>query len=80
MVGGLGSRYAGSVAIIEWNGADLPDGLRSLPAGTYVLQRADDALTPDEDEGLRAALESIRTGSGVAHDEVRQRLLGSARR
>jgi hypothetical protein len=68
------------VTIIEWNGADVPDELRKLPAGTYVIQRADDALAPEEEQGLITALESVRVGSGVPHDEARVRLLQRARR
>jgi hypothetical protein len=68
------------VTIIEWNGADVPAALRNLPAGTYVIQRADDALTPDEEQGLITALESLRAGQGVPHDVARERLLQRARR
>jgi len=39
--------YTALVTIIEWNGADVPAELRKLPAGTYVIQRADDALAPE---------------------------------
>ena len=68
------------MTIIDWNGADLPDELRGLPAGKYVIQRADDALTADEEQGLIAALESLRAGKGVSHDEARERLARRARR
>jgi hypothetical protein len=74
------ARYTSVVIIIDWNGADIPAELRSLPAGKYVIQRADDALTPDEEQGLIAALESLRAGKGVPHDEARERLLQRARR
>ena len=66
------------MTIIDWNGADLPAELRGLPAGKYVLQRADDALTPDEEQGLLTALDSLRAGK--AHHEARERLLQRARR
>lgn len=69
-----------AVTIIDWNGADIPAELRSLPAGKYVIQRADDALTPDEEVGLIEALESLRAGEGVAHHEARERLLQRTRR
>ena len=68
------------MTIIDWNGADLPAELRGLPAGKYVIQRADDALTDDEEQGLIAALESLRAGKGIPHDEARARLLQRARR
>jgi hypothetical protein len=65
------------VTIIDWNGADLPDELRALPAGRYVVQPADVSLAPDEEEGLIAALESLRAGKGVPHDVARDRILRS---
>jgi hypothetical protein len=68
------------MTIIEWNGADVPAELRKLPAGTYVIQSADDALTPDEEQGLITALESLRAGKGVPHDAARERLFQRARR
>jgi hypothetical protein len=74
------ARYTFVVTIIDWNGADIPAELRSLPAGKYVIQRADDALTPDEEQGLITALESLRVGKGVPHDEAREHLLRRARR
>lgn len=79
MVRPLDTRYTCVVTIIDWNGADLPKELRSLPAGKYVLERADDSLTPDEEEGLILALESLRSGKGVSHEEARERLLRRAR-
>lgn len=63
------------VTVINWNGADLPDELRQLPA-----QRADDAPTAEEEDGLTAALESVRAGKGVPHADARERLLSRARR
>ena len=65
------------MAIINWNGSDLPEALRRLPAGRYVVERLDEslALTPDEEEGLIQALESLRAGRGVEHEQVRARIL-----
>ena len=72
-------RYTLGMTVIDWNGADLPAELRRLPAGKYVIQRADDTLTPDEDDGLVAALDSLRAGRGVPHEVARDRLLKRAR-
>lgn len=65
------------MAIINWNGADLPEALRHLPAGRYVVEPLDDslALSPEEEEGLIRALESLRAGRGVDHEQVRARVL-----
>jgi hypothetical protein len=72
--------YTAVVTIIEWNGADLPAELRKLPAGTYIIQPAEEALAPDEEQGLITALESLRAGKGVPHEAARKRLLQRARR
>jgi len=73
--------YTGKVTIIHWNGRDLPEELLALPAGDYALQGTDEVegLSADEDEGLRVALASLRAGNGVAHEEVRKRVLRHVR-
>jgi hypothetical protein len=59
--------------VLHWNGKDLPDELRELPAGRYVLESLEDVteLTDDEEEGLRQALASLRAGKGRTVDQVR---------
>jgi hypothetical protein len=58
--------------VVHWNGKDLPEELRDLPAGTYVLEAVDEAppLTPEEDAGLRKALASAVAGTGRAAEDV----------
>jgi hypothetical protein len=68
------------VTIIDWNGSDLPAQLRELPAGRYLLQRADETLTSEEEIGLVAAIESVRAGNTVPHEVARARLLRHVRR
>jgi hypothetical protein len=65
------------MAIINWNGSDLPEALRHLPAGRYVVEPLDDslALSPEEEEGLIQALESLRARRSVDHEQVRARVL-----
>ena len=65
------------MAVIHWNGTDLPDALRSLPAGDYVVApvEATALLSPEEEEGLIEALASLRAGHGVDHEQVRSRVL-----
>ena len=62
--------------VLHWNGKDLPDELRELPAGRYVVESVDDvaSLSPEEEEeeGLRQALASLRAGKGRTIDQVRQ--------
>ena len=56
-----------------WNGTDLPEEPRALPAGRHVIESADDVphLTHDEDERLRQALTSMRAGNGRSVEQVR---------
>ncbi|HET7506436.1 MAG TPA: hypothetical protein VFK02_35695 [Kofleriaceae bacterium] len=58
--------------MLRWNGKDLPEELRELPAGTYILEPVDEPirLTPDEDRGLQAALASLREKNGRTLEQV----------
>jgi hypothetical protein len=61
--------------VVTWNGTDVPDELRELPAGRYVVEAIDDeapALSPDEEAGIEAALESYRQGRVIDATRVRQ--------
>jgi hypothetical protein len=47
--------------VLTWNGKDVPAELRDLPAGRYVVEPVDEetpALSPEEEAGIEAALES----------------------
>jgi len=68
--------------VLHWNGTDIPDELRDLPAGTYVVEAVDGAslLTPDEDRGLAEALASLRAGEGRSLDQVRKTIDSIIRR
>ena len=65
------------MAVIHWNGSDLPEALRSLPAGDYVVApvEATSVLTAEEEQGITEALASLRAGHGVDHEHVRGRVL-----
>lgn len=71
------SPYDAAVTIINWDGGHIPEELQALPPGKYVLQPAEKlvALTPEEEAGIEQALQSIADGRGIAHDEVRKRIL-----
>ena len=58
--------------VLRWNGRDLPEELRSLPPGDYVVSPLmdDHALSPDEEEGLEEALDEVDRGEAVASEEV----------
>jgi len=54
--------------ILTWNGKDVPAELRDLPAGRYVVEAVDEeapALSPEEEAGIEAAVESYRQGRVV---------------
>ena len=55
--------------------ADFPDLVREADARRKVaLATSPDALSPRQEQGLSTALESLRAGNGVPHDEARERL------
>ena len=61
--------------VVTWNGKDIPAELRELPAGRYVVEPIDEeapALTPDEEAGIEAALESYRQGRVVDARRARE--------
>jgi hypothetical protein len=64
-----------TVRVVTWNGKDVPAELRELPAGRYVVEPVDDeapALSPDEEAGIDAALESYRQGRIVDAKRARE--------
>ena len=70
------------VRVVRWNGRDVPEELKDLPAGTYVVEAVDDApvLTDEQDAGLQRALESLERGRGRSVDEVRATIATALRR
>ena len=73
-----GSKMEGmprTARVVTCNGSDVPAELRELPAGRYVVEAIDDdapALSPDEEAGIEAALESYRQGRIVDAKRARQ--------
>jgi hypothetical protein len=68
--------------VLKWNGKDLPQELRSMPAGRYVVEPVDEVpeLTREEEEGLVEALDSIDRGEGESEQEVRQAISKALKR
>jgi len=68
--------------IVKWDGSKLPEELRSLPAGRYVVEPIDDAppLSAEEEAGIDAALDSLRRGEGVSAVQARARFESTLRR
>jgi hypothetical protein len=63
------------VRVVTWNGKDVPPEFRELPAGRYVVEAVDDeapALSPDEEAGIDAALESYRQGRVIDAKRARK--------
>jgi len=63
-------------AVLNWDGVQLPEELRVLPKGRYVVVSIDDApeLTPAREAGLESALASVRAGQGVSSEDARKRI------
>jgi hypothetical protein len=68
--------------VLKWNGKDVPDELRNLPSGRYVIESLDavPALTPEEEKGLEEAIAELDRGEGVDLDAVRSDLDAIVRR
>jgi len=70
--------------VLNWNGEALPEQvreqmpeeLRHLPPGRYVLEPIDEMpeLTDEQEAGIQAALESVRKGKGVSLDAAKARI------
>jgi hypothetical protein len=61
--------------IVTWNGKDIPPELRELPAGRYVVEAVDEEapiLSPEEEAGIEAALDSYRQGRVVDAKRARE--------
>lgn len=53
---------------VTWNGKDVPSEFRELPAGSYIVQSVEGeapVLSPEDEAGIEAALESYRQGRVV---------------
>ena len=68
--------------VVTWNGKDVQDELRELPAGRYVVEAIDDEaplLSPEEEAGIETALESYRQGRVVDAARARQIIVALGR-
>jgi hypothetical protein len=61
-----------ALRVIEWDGTHVPAELRKLPPGRYVVEPVDasESLTPEEEAGLRAALDHLEAGEGISLADV----------
>jgi hypothetical protein len=77
MVGGRQEGYPFRMTLVlNFDGRHLPEEMRSLPSGRYVLQSVDQipALTAEEEAGLEEAALSLDRGEGFTADELRAEL------
>jgi hypothetical protein len=68
-------RMARKPRFATWNGKDLPSEFNDLPVGRYVVEAVQDeapALSPHEESGIEAALESYRQGRFVDAERARE--------
>ena len=58
--------------IVNWNGVDVPEELKALKKGRYVLVPIDEPpeLTEEQEAGLEDAMASIRAGEGLSLEEA----------
>lgn len=58
--------------IVNWNGVDVPEELKALKKGRYVLVPVDEPpeLTEEQEAGLESAMASIRAGEGLSLEET----------
>ncbi len=68
--------------VLNWNGTDVPEELRKLPEGRYVLESVDalPVLTAEQEQGLDEAIASLDRGEGVDAETVFRRVEGRLRR
>jgi hypothetical protein len=63
--------------IIDWDGNHLPQRLRDLPPGRYIVQplAASSALTDEEEDGLMTALAEVEAGEVISMEDAFKGLL-----
>jgi hypothetical protein len=68
--------------VLKWNGRDVPEELRKLPEGRYVIESVDavPALTAEEERGLEEAIAALDRGEGADVEDVRADLDAIVRR
>lgn len=68
--------------VIEWDGTHLPDGLRELPPGRYLVDPLDHSptLAMEEDAAIREGLDQLARGETLTHAEVWRDLQGGFKR
>ena len=73
-----------NAVIIDWDGKTVPEELRQLPPGRYVLGSVESIedlgdLTEEEDAGIRLAMKQIEAGEGIPLEDVMRAIQSRAR-
>jgi hypothetical protein len=69
--------------IIEWDGTHVPEDLRKLPPGRYLVSDPywdDDEMTEEEEAGVLLALDEIEAGQGIPLEDAIREIRARARR
>jgi hypothetical protein len=64
--------------VIDWDGENMPPGLRTAPPGLYHLVPLHDVdlpMTEEEETAVREGLDDVKAGRVVPLDEVMRELL-----
>ncbi len=58
--------------IVNWNGVDIPEELKALRKGRYVLVPIDEPpeLTEEQEAGIEQVIASVEAGEAIPLDEV----------
>jgi hypothetical protein len=62
--------------LIDWDGSALPEELRRLPPGRYVIEPVATPLAPEEEEGLLAGLDELDAGAAISLADALRELRG----
>jgi predicted transcriptional regulator len=70
--------------IIDWDGTNVPEELRQLPPGRYILGSVESIedlgdLTEEEDAGIRLAMKQIEAGEGIPLEDVMREIQSRVR-
>lgn len=66
--------------VIEWDGTHVPEALRELPPGRYVIEPIDHVspLTLEEEDGILDALDALDAGRGAPLADLVRQIRGGA--
>ena len=68
--------------LLDWNGQTVPAELKAMKPGRYMIEAVDEIpeLSREEEEGLEAALRSVRAGRGVPAETAEAIVRGALKR